>query len=400
MGPKWHFFSIWLGWRWGKTNDRHRASTLTTVVIAAGMAVLMIGLSTGKGLQEAIHQRITALQGDAQIRSYHQPNAFESTAFDWTTSKRAIPPDIKPIAMSWKQGIVAFEGSMQGAQCIGYSQWPQWLNQGLTQGSLPESADYMEVLISEDMARKLNLEVNDELQLYFQREGAQRPIMRYATLSGLFNTHMQEWDGQWLITHLSHMQLIQQLDSHQVGGLILHGEQVQTEQAMASIRGLLPMNLDLYQPQQDYPQLYQWLELFDTNTAVLASILIIIAAFNAAVVVFVLVVARAKHIAILRTMGMSARQINWAFVGHLGRDVAKGLLWGNLIGLGLLYAQFQFQILELDPVTYYVDHVPVAWDWWSFFMANLLVFTTVTVTAWLPSRILAKIRPADVLRMS
>ena len=295
MGPKWHFFSIWLGWRWGKTNDRHRASTLATVVIAAGMAVLMIGLSTGKGLQEAIHQRITALQGDAQIRSYHQPNAFESMAFNWTASKQAIPPDIKPIAMSWKQGIVAFEGSMQGAQCIGYSQWPLWLNQGLTQGRLPESADYMEVLISEDMARKLNLEVDDELQLYFQREGAQRPVMRYATLSGLFNTHMQEWDGQWLITHLSHMQLIQQLDSHQVGGLILHGEQVQTEQGMASIRGLLPLNLDLYQPQQDYPQLYQWLELFDTNTAVLASILIIIAAFNAAVVVFVLVVARAKH---------------------------------------------------------------------------------------------------------
>jgi ABC-type lipoprotein release transport system permease subunit len=90
MGPKWHFFSIWLGWRWGKTNDRHRASTLATVVIAAGMAVLMIGLSTGKGLQEAIHQRITALQGDAQIRSYHQPNAFESMAFNWTASKPSL----------------------------------------------------------------------------------------------------------------------------------------------------------------------------------------------------------------------------------------------------------------------------------------------------------------------
>ncbi|MFM1884488.1 MAG: hypothetical protein RL168_672, partial [Bacteroidota bacterium] len=58
-----------------------------------------------------------------------------------------------------------------------------------------------------------------------------------------------------------------------------------------------------------------------------------------------------------------------------------------------------FQFLPLDPQTYYVDAVPVAWNWVGFLLANLLIFIAVLLTSLVPAKILSKILPSQVLRM-
>ncbi|NDD47594.1 MAG: FtsX-like permease family protein, partial [Flavobacteriia bacterium] len=138
---------------------------------------------------------------------------------------------------------------------------------------------------------------------------------------------------------------------------------------------------------------------FDTNTWLLGVILTLVAAFNAAVVIFIRIIERRKSVAILRTMGLSSGRLMTSILTLFSRSILWGLLYGNLLAFSLLWAQDRFQFLPLDPQTYYVDAVPVAWNWVGFLLANLLIFIAVLLTSLVPAKILSKILPSQVLRM-
>lgn len=363
--------------------------------------MLIIGISTGRGLQIAISDKISTLQGDAQIRSYHQHNAFESTSFDVNAVTNVVLPEgFDVVTSAWKAAILAESHQMEGIHLSAYDPWPVWLQDNLNQGHL-DSVTHLNypILLSQEMSRRLQVELGDELSIYFQREGRDRPTMRYMTVAGIFETGFSEWDAEWGITTMAAFRKMLRWDSSQVGAIQLTGPGGLSEVQAHDLRQSLPLELDLYQPQQDHAQIYQWLVLFDTNTWVLIAILIAVAVFNAAVVIYVLVLSRYRHIAILKTLGLASRRLSWAFFGQLARYVVVGMLWGNMIGLIIIGVQDATHWLYLNPETYYISYVPIAWPIGRFIAVNILVFSTVTLTAWLPARLLSKIRPAEVLRM-
>lgn len=378
-----------------------RAGRLATSVIAAGIAVLIIGIATGRGLQIAISDKISTLQGDAQIRSYHQPSAFESTPFNVTTLDSSdMPASFEAIESGWKAAILTHDGHMEGLHLSGYAPWPNWLSDHLVAGHIDSATSLpYPFFLSQEMARRLQIEVGDELSLYFQREGRDRPTMRYVNIVGIFETGFSEWDAEWGITSMDAFRKMLRWDSTEVGAVQLTGLGSLNETQISDLRQSLPLELDVYRPQQDHAQIYQWLVLFDTNTWVLIAILIAVAIFNSAVVIYVLVLSRYRHIAILKTLGLSSGRLNWAFFGQLARYVTVGMIWGNLIGMAVIGVQDATHWLQLNPETYYISYVPIAWPIARFIGVNLLVFSTVTLTAWLPARLLSKIRPAEVLRM-
>jgi lipoprotein-releasing system permease protein len=405
MAPSWRNFSIWLGWQWGKRSPKlHRANGLATAVIAAGVFTVVVGIATGDGLQQAIDQKVDEFHGSLQIRGYQQQPTSDALEFTWDeaqatqVSSSLSDQATEVLSASFKGGMASHGTQMIGAQLMGVSALPKGIVAQKTLGSLPEWPSN-EVWISSTLAQQLNVAVDSSFEMYFSRDAQSLPTLRYFTVAGIYETGLVEWDAQTIFCHERQVQKLNRWEPNQHQALLLYRSSPFSEEARAALLLTLPVELGVYSARDDYPQLYQWLDLFDTNTWLLGVILTLVAAFNAAVVIFIRIIERRKSVAILRTMGLSSGRLMISILTLFSRSILWGLLYGNLLAFSLLWAQDRFKFLPLDPQTYYVDAVPVAWNWVGFLLANLLIFIAVLLTSLVPAKILSKILPSQVLRM-
>ncbi|HZB14278.1 MAG TPA: ABC transporter permease, partial [Chryseolinea sp.] len=78
--------------------------------------------------------------------------------------------------------------------------------------------------------------------------------------------------------------------------------------------------------------------------------------------------------------------------------IAKGLLLGNFIGLGLCYLQYKFKIVTLNAHDYYMSFVPISWEWAIVGVLNIFTFLVVSLVLLLPTMIIARINPIKAIR--
>ena len=77
--------------------------------------------------------------------------------------------------------------------------------------------------------------------------------------------------------------------------------------------------------------------------------------------------------------------------------VGKGVLFGNLLGLGIVALQYFTQLIPLDAATYYVSYVPMAFPWLGLVGLNIGVLLVSWVIMLAPSAIVSQISPAKVM---
>ncbi len=345
---------------------------------------------------------MAAFHGDVQLRGYQQALTADAQALTLSTAELGRIQNCPELQDgNWhsactKAGIASTSTQMLGALVMGFSSLPRSVAATLVEGQLPAWPSN-EVLLSREIARQLHLHVDSTFEMYFSRDPESLPTLRYYRVAGLYETGLLEWDERFIFVDELQVQKLNRWDTTEHQAWLYYGDI--EEKDWAQVRAILPLDLDLYSSRQDFPQLYQWLDLFDINTWILGVILTLVAAFNASVVVFIRVIERRKAIAILRAMGLSQSRLTRAVLSLFSQSVLKGVLGGNALAFGVLWAQWTWHFLPLEPQTYYIDHVPVSWDWSGFFAANLFIIAVVLASSILPAKILSKFRPAQVLRM-
>ena len=80
-----------------------------------------------------------------------------------------------------------------------------------------------------------------------------------------------------------------------------------------------------------------------------------------------------------------------------GLLIGKGVLWGNVIGLGLAAIQYWGHVIPLEAATYYVSYVPIAFAWGWIVVMNVVTIGVSLLILLLPSMIITKISPAQVM---
>ncbi len=95
----------------------------------------------------------------------------------------------------------------------------------LTQGVLPTyTAPQMsnQVLISEYLANRLGLKVGDKaLAYFFNKNSSTPPRTRAFTISGLYNSGFQQFDAQFIIGDIRHIQRLNKWEPDQIGAFEL-----------------------------------------------------------------------------------------------------------------------------------------------------------------------------------
>jgi lipoprotein-releasing system permease protein len=382
-----------LGRRWNQSSRRQRrAKIIATAVVASTFAILTLATSFSGGLQTAIRQKVGLFYGSAQIRLLEQHSPYETQAHF-----EAIDLDAADwMQMAWKAGVASGPEGMEGIQWLGWERWnPQW-NQLLREGRAP--ATPYEIALSVKLSQRLGLQVGDEMPYYASREAGAPPTLRYLSVTGLYETGLAEWDAQTAVGMLDGIRSLQRWPDSAQATWVRTNPRPLSAAEMDALRSQLPFSLELYEPSDDLQALYQWLDLFDANVAILAVVLIIVGAVNLGGTLLILSLEQQRALALLRAVGWPSGQAPVALAGMLAPMLLRGAFWGVLVAVVLLGIQDSTGILTLNPETYYVDCVPVSWNFSRLAWLYLLVFLSFTPSIVLPWLWIRKMRPARILK--
>lgn len=146
------------------------------------------------------------------------------------------------------------------------------------------------------------------------------------------------------------------------------------------------------------PDLFGWLDLLDMNVLLILLLMIFVSGFNIISGLLILILERTNFIGVLKALGAGNRQVRRIFVSYSTYLVAIGLLWGNVIGLGICFLQKYAHVLKLDPSVYYVDAVPIELNVWWIVLVNVGTILVSMAVVLVPSHLITHIHPAKAIR--
>ena len=377
--------------------------------IALSVAVMIIAVAITTGFKEEIGQKATGFAADIQITfSSGSPSIYNMdpiSASQPFLCELEDMPDIRHIQQFCiKPGIMKSAQEIQGIVLKGIGKDFEWdfFQNNLVEGDIFHISDTTisnEIVISKHIAGLLQLELGDELIIYFVQ---QPPRARRLTISGIYNTGLVELDQIYALVDMRHIQNINNWEPDQISGFeIFINNFNRIERVTDDIFDIIwPSNqhLEVHNIRQMYSQIFDWLRLQDTTVAIILIVMAIVAGFNMISGLLIIIIERTSTIGILKAMGADNRFIRKIFRHKSAYFVQKGLLWGNIIALTLCFLQMQFGLLSLDQESYFIDKVPISISLLQLVLINIFAMIWIRLMLLLPPLIISKISPETTMR--
>lgn len=379
------------------------------IAIALGIIVMLISIATGIGLQKKIREKVSGFNGHIQIVNYNFNNSLGSIK-PISTKQNFYPlfKNIKGIekvqVYAQKTGIIKTKTDFEGVVLKGVSEDYDWrfFKEYLVAGSLPTYNEKRskDILISQIIANRLQLSVNDSIAIWFVRKNPNKlPQVRKLLIKGIYNSGFPEFDKSFVIGDIKQIQRLNKWKKDEVGGFeVLLNNFNQLDVKTQEIRSEIPPTLNAISIKHKFPIIFEWISLFDSNILVIIIIMILVAGFNMITALLVLILERTQMIGILKALGDTNWHIRKIFLYQATYLIVKGLFWGNLIGISLLLIQKYFGFISLNPENYYVDKAPVYIDITHILLLNLGVIILSYIMLLIPSYFITKISPVRAIR--
>lgn len=384
---------------------------IAIAAIAIGMVMMIISIATGIGLQQKIRQKVAAFNGHIIISNFDENESQVSTKP--VSIKQDFYPKFKNIegihhvqAVATKAGIIRTESAFEGIIFKGVGKDFDWnnLKEFIVKGRIPNLSANLnpEVIISQYLANRLNLKVGDKFNTFFMKEnGNQLPNLRVFTIVGIYNSGFQEFDSTYIIGDIRHLQRINRWQPDQVGSFeVFIDDFTQIKQKGAEVYDQTSSLLDTKTIIEKYYYIFEWLQLFDFNIIVILIVMIVVATINMVVALLVMILERTQMIGILKSLGADNWSVRKIFLYNASYLIFKGLLWGNIIGIGLLLIQKYFGVIQLNPENYYVNQAPVYINWFYILLLNIGTILICMLVLFLPSYIITKISPVKAIKFT
>lgn len=367
---------------------------VATVGIAISMVVMLLSIAIVVGFKEEVRQRVIDYSGHLQVTLLQSGGSYELPAINVTPSlldtllsvpgiKRVEPFVTKPAVIKEGDAFVAV----------------------VAKATFDNDAEDYErtVTLSETIARQLNVGVGDKVTLYFvetDREanafelGAQgtKIKQRRVSVADTYASHFSEIDRQLVFVPSS-------LIDTMANGITLWIDDFDRldERYYDMSEQLMDTPLMVVPVTYLYPQVFSWLDLLDTNVVVILVLMSLVAVFTIIGGLVIIVLEQTHLIALLKAQGMGNRDLRYTFILVALRLALRGMVWGNVIGVGLCLMQQHWHLFALDPATYYLEWVPVHLSVWSVLLLNLATLIIIIIALLVPSRIVSNISPARIL---
>lgn len=420
--------------------------------IAIGLAAAIVSFLVMLGFQSAVKEKIYRFSNHLLITKFTLNNAVEEQPFDIRIGLYQQPqkfPFVRHVQeYSHKAGLIKTDDEVLGVifKGVGKSFSVSRFGEAMVEGRFlvfNDSSYSREVVLSRVIANKINAKVGDDIVLHFFQSP---PRVRKLRVVGIYETNLSDYfDGKVLMGDIRLVQQLNGWEAHMAGGLEVtidlnyfnrfellknkmrhdtytleeSGEGTDTlvieqgsnsaifgfdqdraalDEALMQIGESIDYDLNIETVRDKFINVFEWLDLIKRQVKILLGIILFVISANMISVILILVMERIPMVGILKSMGGSDKLVRTIFMFSGANLIARGLLWGNAIGLGLCWIQSHFRFFKLNPRDYYVSFVPIAWDWATVIFLNLLVLVTVVLVLWLPTRYITKISPVQAIR--
>ncbi len=392
-----------------KSSVSARIIKIATLAVAMGMAMILIAVATGKGLQKEIKNKTAVFNGHLVVSPFENSESQVSIIpfLDSPELRANIESEAEVIHLqrvAIKAGLLKTDSSFEGVVFKGVDADYEWenLNTFLVEGRFPDLGEKVsnEVVVSKVIAQRLSLEIGEDVSAYFQNSLNQKlPNIRKFKIVGFFLSGFPDFDQTFVLGDIKHVQRINKWKENQIGAYEVFLKDLDEVSSVGStIYKKLPSDLDVVELTKQYATIFQWISLFDFNILIIITVMIIVGVINMSTALLVLILERSQMIGLLKTLGARNKLIQKIFLFNGIVIMSRGLLWGNFIGLLFYFSQRYGKWIRLDPETYYVNVAPVSLGVLDFLVLNLGVLGISAVLLWIPSLIISGISPARVLR--
>ena len=411
-------------------NKRKEKSTISSPIvtigvsgIALGVAVMIITMAVVTGFQKQIIEKITTFTSHLQINDYDPNQSLEPNpiTFDNELLKKIESADnVKHIqAFATKNGILKTKTENEGIVLKGVSTDYDWnyLKPYVTEGNvlnINKDSISKDIFISQTLADKLHLKLNQKLLVYFMTKKKlsdttfngknyidYEPRVRDFYVKGIFNTGFSDFDKNLVFVDLKQIQKLNYWKENEVAGYEVYLNDFKLlEPSLENLNDVIGYNYTIASVKQLQSSIFSWLDMIDVNAVIIITLMVLVAAINMISALLILILERTNLVGILKALGLDNVSVRKIFFHVSLQLLIKGLLFGNLIGVGFCILQSQFQFLSLNPATYYLDAVPINISIIHILLINLGTIITCLVMMFLPTLILNKITPIKAIRFS
>ena len=276
----------------------------------------------------------------------------------------------------------------------------------MIQGRFPNllKSNNNEIIVSNYILKRLNLNLDDELIGYFKRDNSQLiPNQRKYKVVGVYESNFSDFDEVYVLGSLDQIRGLNNWVNDEVGAIevFLNNNNNNNDIDTADkLYKALPFNIDVTTLKSKFGNIFQWIALFDLNILIILIIMMFVGVINIATALLILIFERSSMIGLLKTIGSKDFEIQKIFFWIGFQIIAKGVVFGNVIALGFYFSQKYFKWIRLDPLTYYVNVAPVELNFSEWLFINLSLIFTCLLLLWLPTKIINGISPSQNIRKS
>ncbi|MFT4030983.1 MAG: FtsX-like permease family protein [Siphonobacter sp.] len=394
-----------------RTEQRSFSSTVTRIGVASiaiGVAVMIIAFAVLFGFKGTIQEKLFSLSAHLKVTRFSLNSSYEEGSLprhSKLSDQYQHLADIRHLQMvAHKAGILKTPESVQGVILKGVGNDYDWqtFQENMVAGRLPDfkkdTADSKEILISQRIATQLKLKIGDGIVIYFLQKP---PRPRKLMITGIYETKLEELDKQVILGDIRLIQKLNKWGPDTVGSYELFVKDFnRLNQATAEVSSLLEPDQDLRKVTDEYRQIFDWLTLLDRNLGIFLALILFVASFNMVSILLVLMMERTPMIGLLKALGSTNWQIRKIFIWQGVVMIMRGLIWGNVFGIGLCWLQQRFRLIPLDPENYYMTYVPIQFDWLVVVLLNLATLSLVSFVLLIPTFIITRMRPVEAIRFS
>lgn len=424
---------------------------IAVITITIGLGASIVSFLVMSGFRGTVKDKIYSFSSHMLIRNINSGSLLEERPFYFNTIDLVQHPEHYPMVShvqeyAHKPGIIKTEDELMGIAFKGVAKSfdVASFKENLVEGefiNLSDSTISLDVVLSRTIADKVNAKVGDDIIIHFFQNP---PRFRKLKVVGIYETNLNEYYDSKVI--IGDIRLVQQLngwadgvaggvevfidfdkfDRSELFSLYWNDamdyiwssdwswfekvsesyaawsqydfEDMALEETHRVIGEAMDYDHKIDQTNHIFQPVFQWLGLIHRQVIILLVIILVVVCVNMISVVLILVMERTQMVGMLKALGARDRLVRSIFVYSGVNLIVRGLLFGNLLGLGVCFLQSRFRIMKLNPHDYYMAFVPVQWSAETVILLNLLVLAVVTIVLLIPTAITTRINPIKAIR--
>lgn len=369
--------------------------------IAISFLVMIVAVAVSGGFRHEIRSALSQMSGDVclmppgmNVLEDSSPIESDASYMPYIQSLDAVEEIVPAV---YRAGIVKVSDNIHGVLFKG------------TEGGVPAPDSVsLAVSIPRRLSLMTGLKEGDRMTTYFVSD---RVKARRFNIVSVHDAMVETDDKLVVYADMSDLQRLEDWAANQVSAVeIILDRNHKDEEVINEVTQEVGTLMNAYSEDDEasviavssvsrYPQLFDWLSLIDFNVLFILLLMTVVAGFNMISGLLIMLFENISTIGLLKSLGMTDRSIAKVFLSSAADLVLKGMLIGNAVAGLFCLIQGTTHLLKLNPENYFVSYVPVHLDIGAVLLADASAFAVIMILLLIPCLFIAKVDPADTVRV-